>query len=50
MGPVMRYHLARNIGLDAVKPDRHLVRLTKHFCFKDAYTMCEKSTVKELQW
>ncbi len=31
IGPVTRYHLARNIGLDVVKPDRHLVRLAA-FC------------------
>lgn len=31
IGPVTRYHLARNIGLDVVKPDRHLVRLAG-FC------------------
>ena len=27
IGPVTRYHLARNIGIDCVKPDRHLIRL-----------------------
>jgi len=40
MGKVMRHHLARNIGLDTVKPDRHLVRLANHFGFSDAHTMC----------
>lgn len=40
MGKVMRHHLARNIGLDTVKPDRHLVRLAGHFGFDDAHAMC----------
>lgn len=26
VGPITAYHLAKNIGLDVVKPDRHLVR------------------------
>ncbi len=29
IGRVTRYHLARNIGYDVVKPDRHLVRLAE---------------------
>ncbi|HUW65883.1 MAG TPA: hypothetical protein VMW83_14560, partial [Spirochaetia bacterium] len=24
------YHLARNVGLDVVKPDRHMVRLAQY--------------------
>lgn len=31
IGSVTKYHLARNLGFDVVKPDRHLVRLTE-FC------------------
>ena len=27
IGPVTSFHLAKNIGLDVVKPDRHLVRM-----------------------
>lgn len=29
MGPITSYHLAKNIGLDVVKPDRHLVRMAE---------------------
>ncbi len=29
MGPATSYHLAKNIGLDVVKPDRHLVRIAE---------------------
>lgn len=29
MGPATSYHLAKNIGLDVVKPDRHLIRIAE---------------------
>lgn len=31
IGPVTKYHLARNLGFDFIKPDRHLVRLASKF-------------------
>jgi len=31
IGPITKYHLARNLGFDYVKPDRHLVRLAKKY-------------------
>lgn len=40
VGGVTCYHLARNLGLDAVKPDLHLVRLAEHFEWPDPLTMC----------
>ena len=40
IGPVTKYHLARNIGLDFAKPDVHLVRLGKRFGFSDIQQMC----------
>lgn len=27
IGPITRYHLAKNLGVDCCKPDRHLVRI-----------------------
>lgn len=41
IGEVNCYHLARNIGIDCVKPDRHLVRLAKHFQFGTPEMLCE---------
>ena len=41
IGPITRYHLARNIGLDFAKPDVHLARLAKRFGFPDVETMCD---------
>lgn len=40
IGPITKYHLARNIGIDCVKPDRHLVRLAEQMEFKSPLEMC----------
>lgn len=31
IGKVTRYHLARNLGFDYIKPDRHILRLAERF-------------------
>ena len=41
IGPVTSFHLAKNIGLQTAKPDRHLVRIAALFGFPSAQTMCE---------
>jgi len=41
MGPATSYHLARNIGIDVAKPDRHLVRIAEHFNYIDVQQMCK---------
>jgi hypothetical protein len=35
IGKITKYHLARNIGIDCAKPDRHLVRLAMEFGFEN---------------
>ena len=40
IGDVTKYHLARNLGVDVVKSDRHLVRLAKHFGYETPLDMC----------
>jgi len=40
IGPITKYHLARNLGFDCVKPDLHLVRLAEYFDFVDPLQMC----------
>ena len=40
IGKITKYHLARNLGLDVAKPDRHLSRLADHFGFSDANHLC----------
>ncbi len=42
IGPITKYHLAKNIGLDVVKPDRHLVRLARATNFKDPIDLCQR--------
>ena len=41
IGPTTCYHLAKNIGLDVVKPDRHLVRIAKASNFHSPNSLCE---------
>lgn len=31
IGKITKYHLARNLGLDVCKPDRHLVRIAENY-------------------
>ena len=40
LGPVTALHLAKNIGLDVVKPDRHLVRAAKSAGVSSAEELC----------
>src|SRR5260221_9182429 len=40
IGPVTVWHLAKNLGLDAAKPDRHLVRISKRFGFGGPDQFC----------
>lgn len=35
IGPITKYHLARNLGIDVAKPDRHLKRIAEHFGYTD---------------
>jgi len=41
IGKITCYHLARNLGLDCVKPDRHLVRITEAWGYDEPLTMCK---------
>ncbi len=45
MGPATSYHLAKNIGIDVVKPDRHLIRIAQSAKFKTPAALC--STIAE---
>ncbi|MFM0265493.1 hypothetical protein [Paraburkholderia sediminicola] len=31
IGPITKWHLAKNFGVDAAKPDRHLIRIAEHY-------------------
>jgi len=40
MGPATSAHLAKNLGVSLAKPDRHLVRIAKHFGCDSASSLC----------
>lgn len=40
MGPKTSYHLAKNIGLQVAKPDRHLTRLAEEAGYEDVQSFC----------
>lgn len=40
IGPVTAYHVAKNLGFQVAKPDRHLVRLAKSFGMEDVQMLC----------
>ena len=41
IGDITKYHLAKNLGVDCIKPDRHLVRIAKTYN-TDPFSMCQK--------
>lgn len=40
IGPVTKFHLARNLGFDKCKPDRHMCRLKESFGYSSVDEMC----------
>lgn len=42
IGPITSWHLAKNLGLDVAKPDRHLVRVSESLGFRDADHLCRE--------
>lgn len=40
IGPITSWHLAKNLGLDVVKPDRHLIRLAESLGFRSVRHLC----------
>lgn len=40
IGPITVWHLAKNLGCDVAKPDRHLVRLATYFGFDCVQRFC----------
>lgn len=41
IGPITKYHLAKNLGMDVAKPDRHLVRIAESYGI-DTFQLCRK--------
>lgn len=42
IGPVTSLHLAKNLGYDVVKPDRHLARISNAAGFDTPHELCSK--------
>lgn len=42
IGPTTSWHLAKNLGLDVAKPDRHLVRVSEYLGFRSAEHFCRE--------
>jgi hypothetical protein len=42
IGPVTVWHLAKNLGLNVSKPDRHLVRVSSELGFRDTEHLCSE--------
>lgn len=40
IGSITSWHLAKNIGLNVAKPDRHMIRLASKFGYSDVQIMC----------
>lgn len=40
IGPITSFHLAKNLGLDVVKPDRHLIRVAEATGYSTPDEMC----------
>jgi len=41
IGPATCYHLAKNLGMDVVKPDRHLLRISALMGYENPTEFCE---------
>jgi hypothetical protein len=41
MGPITSFHLAKNVGIQVSKPDRHLVRISKVLGFRSVASLCD---------
>jgi len=41
IGPVTSWHLAKNLGVNVAKNDRHLARMAAGLGYKDAHDLCE---------
>jgi hypothetical protein len=45
IGPITVLHLAKNLGLNVAKPDRHLARLSQQLGYRCASDLCEDISI-----
>lgn len=46
IGPITCWHLAKNLGFNVAKPDRHLVRLSAALGFRDTSELCGSIAIR----
>lgn len=46
IGPVTSWHLAKNLGFDVAKNDRHLARLAEWTGYRDAHQLCKTISLR----
>lgn len=46
IGNITKYHLAKNIGIDCAKPDRHLERIAGYFGYSNVQKFCKEISDK----
>jgi hypothetical protein len=46
LGKVTTFHLAKNLGADVAKPDRHLMRVASRFGYADVNRMCSEIAIE----
>lgn len=49
IGPITVWHLAKNLGLDVAKPDRHLVRMADQCGFSNVADLCNELAQKNCE-
>jgi hypothetical protein len=49
IGPITVFHLAKNLGFNIAKPDRHLVRLAASCGFGSAFELCDDLAARNNQ-
>lgn len=47
IGSITAFHLAKNLGLEVAKPDRHLCRLSQHMGFQSAEELCQEIAIAQ---
>lgn len=45
IGPITSFHLAKNLGMDIAKPDRHLTKIATATGYCNANTLCEALSI-----
>lgn len=45
IGPITSWHLAKNLGLNVAKNDRHLSKIAQYCGYSDAHSLCDEISI-----